>query len=89
MELNERIEHLRTLAGMTQKFFALELGVSVTALQKYENGSKPGFDVCKNLFRIFPSLNPWWLFHGTGPVFVIYIQAYENFDYLSGPNFKN
>jgi transcriptional regulator with XRE-family HTH domain len=89
MELNERIEHLRTLAGMTQKFFALELGVSVTALQKYENGSKPGFDVCKNLFRMFPSLNPEWFFEGKEPVFIIYIRTFKNFDYLSNQTYKN
>ena len=80
MELNERIQYLRKLAGMSKKFFAFELGVSETALRKYENGSKPGFDICAGLFRMFPSLNPEWFFEGTGPVFVIHIKIEQNFN---------
>ena len=83
MELNERIEYLRSLTGLNKKAFARELGISDMAYQKYTRQSLPGFEVVRNIFRVFPGLNPEWFFEGSGPTFVIYIRPSES---INEPN---
>ncbi len=42
MSLTEAIRELRAHTGKSQQIFATELGMSISALQKYEYGDTPG-----------------------------------------------
>jgi transcriptional regulator with XRE-family HTH domain len=50
MEFSERLAALRKERGLTQKALAEQIGVHITQIQRYENGSiRPTLDVLRRL----------------------------------------
>ncbi len=65
MRISDRLKKMREFLGKTQKEMAIEIGVSVTAWQNYENGIQcPGGKVLEALARLGFDIN--WLLIGTG-----------------------
>jgi transcriptional regulator with XRE-family HTH domain len=60
MQLNARMKNIREFLGKSQKEMAVDVGVSVTAWQNYENGDQyPGGKVLEALARLGIDVN--WL----------------------------
>lgn len=68
MDIRERIRTLRGALRLTQKQLADKLGISVSAVKKYESGTAPGADVLEKFARLGVNLN--WLLLGDGDVLI-------------------
>jgi phage repressor protein C with HTH and peptisase S24 domain len=65
MKLSDRLKKVRESSGRTQKDLAVELGLSVTAIQGYESGRQvPGGNVLESLAKMGININ--WLLIGEG-----------------------
>ena len=68
--MNERVKTLRKVLQLNQTEFGKKIGITMRAVQKWENGeSKPQQSTIKALISTF-NVNPDWLLNGTGEMFL-------------------
>lgn len=68
--MNERVKTLRKVLQLNQTEFGKKIGITMRAVQKWENGeSKPQNSTLKSLINTF-NVNPDWLLNGTGEMFL-------------------
>ncbi len=68
--MNERVKTLRKVLKLNQTEFGKKIGITMRAVQKWENGeSKPQNSTLKSLINTF-HVNPDWLLNGTGEMFL-------------------
>lgn len=68
--MNERVKTLRKVLQLNQTEFGKKIGITMRAVQKWENGeSKPQNSTLKSLINTF-NVNPDWLLTGDGEMFL-------------------
>lgn len=68
--MNERVKTLRKVLQLNQTEFGKKIGITMRAVQKWENGkSKPQNSTLKSLINTF-NVNPDWLLNGNGEMFL-------------------
>ena len=83
--MNERVKTLRKVLQLNQTEFGKKIGITMRAVQKWENGeSKPQNSTLKSLINTF-NVNPDWLLNGTGEMFIGENRQQEVSDIISIP----
>lgn len=83
--MNERVKTLRKVLKLNQTEFGKKIGITMRAVQKWENGeSKPQNSTLKSLINTF-HVNPDWLLNGTGEMFIGENRQQEVSDIISIP----
>lgn len=66
-ELGERIKHIRTLLGKSQKEISDDISYSQSNLSQVENGvNEPGSSLLRRLSQKYPQINVDWIITGAG-----------------------
>lgn len=83
--MNERVKTLRKVLKLNQTEFGKKIGITMRAVQKWENGeSKPQNSTLKSLINTF-HVNPDWLLNGTGEMFISNKNVEQDEDIVSIP----
>lgn len=84
--MNERVKTLRKVLKLNQTEFGKKIGITMRAVQKWENGeSKPQNSTLKSLINTF-NVNPDWLLNGTGEMFIDNVSSQQELsDIISIP----
>ena len=83
--MNERVKTLRKVLQLNQTEFGKKIGITMRAVQKWENGeSKPQNSTLKSLINTF-HVNLDWLLNGTGEMFIGENRQQEVSDIISIP----
>lgn len=83
--MNERVKTLRKVLKLNQTEFGKKIGITMRAVQKWENGkSKPQNSTLKSLINTF-HVNPDWLLNGDGEMFLGENKQQEVSDIISIP----
>ena len=70
MGINERIAELLVINKIDQKTLALEIGVTLAAINKVIKGNgTPGSKVLMSILSVYSDISAEWLMRGEGQVF--------------------